>query len=748
MAEKAENAEKSKKRSNSFKARASIIDKELKNYPPGLREIFAGEDIAKEDCVAAPSSSGLSDVKDLEKFPFAMASRAIETTIAGLIDKCRKLKDVMEVEIRTRRSFESNFQEYRREVERSSREKDVTFQKRMENLSRSLEDKIVAQVQEIQNNSLQSRRDSEERIVALERKIEELEHNLGVETKLRKRALLSTGTQRNAITQSLEQLQMELLECKRENKDYKERIAELEQLHSDIAEAHEDSASANAAARKELSEKVDTSFRSISGALSKFQERLEDVDTRTSAERAKFEEKVSIIAQEWTKTMEGRIHSVQTKHDETSKEHSERMTRLDDARVETTRALDAMQRTLSSHSNLHAEHKSASTVGRGDVEKLRSTLKRQEEALRRAESDRTEQRARDRDRVDEEIQKLLEATQKQADNTQVNLREIRGITTKLAEGAAEDREAHRKLSENLADVKQSLIASSEAFATKKTQVLREELLGRVDDVISKLEEEIGRRMNSEKARKEIVESLFSKEQNAREHLEGVVAEANERVEVSFKESHVARETLKKELLGIMQAHSERERKALLERMAGELKEGEASRREMMSAIANKHSELTEKLSAEEKRREELKSHLQNQLKDKKNWTPDQLVHACQICNATFTFFKRKHHCRTCGGVICNDCSKWRNENSPGGSQLMRTCRSCFEEKTSKTKDEDSRFITPEAMKRAEGESRRQLIEIEEAKRRNGSTERGKTKKSSASSPPPPTPYIARALDPF
>ena len=36
--------------------------------------------------------------------------------------------------------------------------------------------------------------------------------------------------------------------------------------------------------------------------------------------------------------------------------------------------------------------------------------------------------------------------------------------------------------------------------------------------------------------------------------------------------------------------------------------------------------------------------------DKKDWVPDSEALACQLCQATFNFIMRKHHCRSCGKV--------------------------------------------------------------------------------------------------
>ena len=45
------------------------------------------------------------------------------------------------------------------------------------------------------------------------------------------------------------------------------------------------------------------------------------------------------------------------------------------------------------------------------------------------------------------------------------------------------------------------------------------------------------------------------------------------------------------------------------------------------------------------------------------WQPDESVNYCNSCNSTFTLFWRKHHCRLCGMIFCNNClhNKFVNE---------------------------------------------------------------------------------------
>jgi hypothetical protein len=40
------------------------------------------------------------------------------------------------------------------------------------------------------------------------------------------------------------------------------------------------------------------------------------------------------------------------------------------------------------------------------------------------------------------------------------------------------------------------------------------------------------------------------------------------------------------------------------------------------------------------------------------WVPDEQRPACPLCDATFSLFIRRHHCRRCGEVVCEPCSAY------------------------------------------------------------------------------------------
>ncbi|DAZ95124.1 TPA: hypothetical protein N0F65_009755 [Lagenidium giganteum] len=57
-----------------------------------------------------------------------------------------------------------------------------------------------------------------------------------------------------------------------------------------------------------------------------------------------------------------------------------------------------------------------------------------------------------------------------------------------------------------------------------------------------------------------------------------------------------------------------------------------------------------------------------------DWIDDKLVHSCQCCGSEFSLVKRKHHCRSCGQVICSDCSIFARFAET--NKKHRICKTC------------------------------------------------------------------------
>jgi hypothetical protein len=68
-----------------------------------------------------------------------------------------------------------------------------------------------------------------------------------------------------------------------------------------------------------------------------------------------------------------------------------------------------------------------------------------------------------------------------------------------------------------------------------------------------------------------------------------------------------------------------------------------------------------------------------------NWVPDTARSDCANCRKDFSLFRRRHHCRQCGNLFCDDCSsRTKNLTHPAhrdandtDSGPFRVCDNCY-----------------------------------------------------------------------
>ena len=58
---------------------------------------------------------------------------------------------------------------------------------------------------------------------------------------------------------------------------------------------------------------------------------------------------------------------------------------------------------------------------------------------------------------------------------------------------------------------------------------------------------------------------------------------------------------------------------------------------------------------------------------------DKNCKVCYDCGTAFSVFRRKHHCRLCGQIFCQDCSSQTvNGKRYNMSGNVRVCKHCYQ----------------------------------------------------------------------
>ncbi|ESO96251.1 hypothetical protein LOTGIDRAFT_174933 [Lottia gigantea] len=100
--------------------------------------------------------------------------------------------------------------------------------------------------------------------------------------------------------------------------------------------------------------------------------------------------------------------------------------------------------------------------------------------------------------------------------------------------------------------------------------------------------------------------------------------------------------------------------ASLKKAVDDLKEKKKRIRDKQQSITNLESGLTEGNIGERAPR----------------WIPDESATICMRCDASFTTFRRRHHCRGCGWVICSKCCK-KAPLEYLDNKIEKVCQKCY-----------------------------------------------------------------------
>ncbi|XP_024520954.1 protein FREE1 [Selaginella moellendorffii] len=86
--------------------------------------------------------------------------------------------------------------------------------------------------------------------------------------------------------------------------------------------------------------------------------------------------------------------------------------------------------------------------------------------------------------------------------------------------------------------------------------------------------------------------------------------------------------------------------------------------------------------------------------EKDHWVPDEAVTKCTACSSDFGPFLRRHHCRNCGDIFCDKCTRGRTAlTSDEDAQIVRVCDRCLAEVTQRltnTKETSNKFASQQS----------------------------------------------------
>ena len=64
-----------------------------------------------------------------------------------------------------------------------------------------------------------------------------------------------------------------------------------------------------------------------------------------------------------------------------------------------------------------------------------------------------------------------------------------------------------------------------------------------------------------------------------------------------------------------------------------------------------------------------------------DWQPNMSCSECAVCAAKFNLlFRRRHHCRQCGTLVCDGCSRVRDYVAGYKDRKVRICVNCSQAK--------------------------------------------------------------------
>ncbi|KAK8761698.1 hypothetical protein V5799_027037, partial [Amblyomma americanum] len=251
-------------------------------------------------------------------------------------------------------------------------------------------------------------------------------------------------------------------------------------------------------------------------------------------------------------------------------------------------------------------------------------------------------------------------------NSQVALEADRAALELEAEQLRKSHAAHEAgrsaLEMQLAEVQQKCDrqASDHQQALQGLQADLTRALNRAAHACSELEAEQQRCARQEAALEALREQLASEQANRQAAQTQLDAAQGDKLELEAKLDNALDE-----------------RRALLDRCLRSESEAETLR----TNAADLRRRLDDSLAAlHELGRENQLLQMDNAKHHGRKWADDSQVTHCTGCEKLFTVTIRKHHCRNCGNIFCNECSS-KSAATASSKKPVRVCENCYSELT-------------------------------------------------------------------
>ncbi|PSN47863.1 hypothetical protein C0J52_01269 [Blattella germanica] len=299
--------------------------------------------------------------------------------------------------------------------------------------------------------------------------------------------------------------------------------------------------------------------------------------------------------------------------------------------------------------------------GENALSKLQDVVARKEKAIEVLDTEKAEIQKNLEELAEKEKTHIVQEWKKDVDNYKALLNESKAVIAKEAADKTELEDQMKKQTEIVSNL-EKMLSESKSTAQEKEEKLKREA-SHNESLMKDLAAEVNRNQT-------LLNELNTTKKLCDVELEKKLEE--------LKNVHASLDEVAGEKLAQLAA-SQSEQQALLERCYASSAESETQRK----SNADLRRKLEESQAAlHELGRENQTLQLELEKLVGRKWTEDSDAANCTLCRKEFSLIVRKHHCRNCGQIFCNECSS-KMAPLQTNKKPVRVCDSCHNELSNK-----------------------------------------------------------------